>query len=321
MTRTAVLAIGDYPEMDSAPMWQDYAARFVPDSAEIAGLERDCRAGIRAVAFMGHSPFGADEMSKLANLGLISNYGVGYDAIDIAAASERGIWVTNTPDVLSDDVADLAIAIWLAQSRRLVDAESWLRAGNWRNGEYPLARKASSGRAGVLGLGRIGREIADRLAAFKMDIHYVSRMPRDTPGWTYHDNPVSLARAVDILFIALVGGTETRGLVSADVISALGGKGVLINISRGSTVDEAALLDALEEGEIAGAALDVFRSEPDVDARFLALKNVVLQPHLGSATVETRGEMGRLQRRNIDAFLRGEPLLTPVNKTMARRRA
>ena len=150
-------------------------------------------------------------------------------------------------------------------------------------------------------------------------------MPRDTPGWTYHDNPVSLARAVDILFIALVGGAETRGLVSADVISALGGKGVLINISRGSTVDEAALLDALEEGEIAGAALDVFRSEPDVDARFLALKNVVLQPHLGSATVETRGEMGQkrqgLQRRNIDAFLRGEPLLTPVNKTMARRRA
>ncbi len=176
-----------------------------------------------------------------------------------------------------------------------------------------LNRKVSGGRAGIVGLGRIGREIADRLAAFKMDIHYFARSEKDTPGWTWHADPVALAGAVDYLVIALVGGKETEKFVSAEVIGALGPRGIVINISRGTTVDEAALLDALEQGRIAGAGLDVFLNEPDIDPRFYALDNVVIQPHQGSGTIETRAAMGQLQRDNIAALHAGSDLLTPVN--------
>jgi lactate dehydrogenase-like 2-hydroxyacid dehydrogenase len=189
-----------------------------------------------------------------------------------------------------------------------------VRSGAWgRDGEYPLQRKASGARAGILGLGRIGREIATRLAAFKMEIHYHSRAEKETPGWTFHADKVALARAVDFLVVALVGGPETQGYVSREVIEALGPTGVLINISRGSTIDEGALLDALEAGRLGGAGLDVFLNEPRIDPRFLALGNVVLQPHQGSATQATRAAMGQLQRDNIAAFRAGRPLLTPVN--------
>ena len=162
-------------------------------------------------------------------------------------------------------------------------------------------------------MGRIGRDIADRLAAFKMDIHYHARSEKDTPGWTYHADPVELAKAVDFMFVALVGGPATEKYVSADVIAALGPKGVIVNISRGSVIDEEALLDALESGAIAGAGLDVFVGEPQVNPRFLTLENVVLQPHQGSGTVQTRAAMAQLQRDNVAAQLKGAALLTPVN--------
>jgi lactate dehydrogenase-like 2-hydroxyacid dehydrogenase len=215
--------------------------------------------------------------------------------------------------VLNDDVADLAVALLLAESRRMVAADIWTRAGNWPQGEFPLARKMSGRRIGVLGLGRIGREIADRLAAFKAEIHYFARSEKPTPGWQWHADPVALAAAVDDLVIAVVGGPETAGLVSAEVIAALGPDGILVNISRGSVVDEAALLDALEQGRLRGAGLDVFVNEPRIDPRFLALSNVTLLPHVGSATHETRAAMGALQRQNILALLGDEPLVTPVN--------
>lgn len=314
MTSGKTLAIGAYRENDRAALKDKLGADLLPAPDAIARLPDASRAAVTAVAYTGHKPFGTTEMDLLPKLGLIANYGVGYDAIDVSAASARGIRVTNTPGVLNDDVADLAVAMLLVQGREMIQASEWARSGNWAaKGEYRLNRKMSGGRAGIVGLGRIGREIADRLAGFKMEIHYHSRSQKETPGWTYHADPVSLAAAVDYLFVALVGGPDTAGYVSKDVIGALGPRGILINISRGSTVDEAALLDALESGGIAGAGLDVFLNEPNIDPRFYRLDNVVIQPHQGSGTVETRAAMGELQRDNIAAFHTGRPLLTPVN--------
>ncbi|WP_394155102.1 2-hydroxyacid dehydrogenase [Loktanella salsilacus] len=311
---TQTLAIGRYNPADRAALVDTFGATVVSEPSALDALEADLRAGILAVAYMGHHTFGGAQMDLLPNLQVIANYGVGFDAIDIAAAGARGIKVTNTPDVLNDDVADLAIAMWLMQGRQMRAAESHVRSGDWaKSGPVPLNRKLSGGAAGIMGMGRIGRDIADRLAAFKMDIHYHARSKKATPGWTYHADPAELAKAVDFMFVALVGGPETEKYVSAEVIDALGPQGVIINISRGSVIDEEALLNALESGQIAGAGLDVFVGEPQVNPRFLGLDNVVLQPHQGSATAQTRAAMAQLQRDNIAAHLRGADLLTPVN--------
>ena len=309
-----VIAIGSYNDWDIAPMRDAYALHEIASAAEIARVPEDVRSRTRALAFKGHGPLGGAEMDLLPRLGLIANYGVGYDAIDVAAASTRDVRVTNTPDVLSDCVADLAVGMLIAQAREIVRGSDWVRSGRWaREGAMPLNRKVSGARVGIMGLGRIGREIADRLAALKMKIHYHSRTEKETPGWTFHADPVALAREVDFLVVALVGGGETQGYVSAAVIDALGPDGVIVNIARGSVIDEAAMLDALEAGRLGGAALDVFVGEPDIDPRFLALENVLLQPHQGSATVATRRAMGRLQRDNLAAFFAGTELPTPVN--------
>lgn len=311
---TQTLAIGPFNDVDQAGLTDAFGAAFLSHPSELEGLAEDLRADVTAVAYKGHHGFGAAHMDLLPNLGLVANYGVGYDAIDVAAASARGIKVTNTPDVLNDDVADLAVAMLLMQGREMEHASAWARSGNWASrGEYRLNRKISGGTAGIVGLGRIGREIANRLAAFKMDIHYFARSEKDTPGWTYHADPVSLAKAVDYLVIALVGGAGTEKFVSRAAIDALGPRGIVVNISRGSTVDEEALLDALEQGRIAGAGLDVFLNEPKIDERFYRLPNVVIQPHQGSGTVETRAAMAKLQRDNVAAFHAGQALLTPVN--------
>jgi lactate dehydrogenase-like 2-hydroxyacid dehydrogenase len=311
---TATLVIGPYSDTDTAALDAAFSPVTLASAADLPSLDDATRNAITALAYKGHHAFGAAEMDQLPNLELIANYGVGYDAIDVTAADARGIKVTNTPDVLNDDVADLAVAMLLMQVREMEQASNWARSGNWKSkGEYRLNRKLSGGRAGIVGLGRIGREIADRLAAFKMDLHYYARSEKDTPGWTYHADPVSLAKAVDYLVIAIVGGPDTEKFVSKEVIDALGPRGVVVNISRGTTVDETALLDALEQGRIAGAGLDVFLGEPDIDPRFYALDNVVIQPHQGSGTVETRAAMGQLQRDNIAAFHAGQPLLTAVN--------
>lgn len=203
----------------------------------------------------------------------------------------------------------------IALSRNMAAGHQHVASGAWSEGKpFPLNRKASGRKVGIVGLGRIGREIADRLAAFKMEIHYHARSPKDVPqGWTYHADPVELARASDDLVVALVGGPDTAGYVSAKVLDALGPDGQIVNISRGTTIDEGALLDRLEDGRLRGAALDVFLNEPRVDPRFLALDNVHLQPHQGSGSIETRKAMGQLQRDNVAAFFAGTPLRTPVN--------
>lgn len=311
---TATLAIGPYNPSERPALVKSFNAHVVANPTEALAMDASARREIKAIAYKGHLPFGAAEMDQFPGLGLIANYGVGYDAIDVAAATARKIRVTNTPDVLNDDVADLAVAMWISQGREMRQAEAWVRDGNWATkGDYRLTRKVSGGKVGILGLGRIGRDIATRLAAFKTDIHYFARTEKKTPGWTYHADPLSLAKAVDVLFVALVGGPATQNIVSREVITALGPQGVLINISRGSTVDEEALLAALQRGAIAGAGLDVFMDEPKINPRFLTLDNVVLQPHQGSGTVETRAAMAKLQRDNVAAHLAGAALLTAVN--------
>lgn len=309
-----VLAIGPYAERDVKALREQFGAPHLASLAALGGMTEAERAEVVALAFLGHKGLGPQVMDLLPNLRFITNFGVGFDAIDIPAATARGITVTNTPDVLNDDVADLAVALLIAEQRRMNAAERWMREGHWAKGpEYPIQRKMSGRKVGVLGLGRIGREIADRLAAFKCEIHYFSRSEKQTPGWTWHSDPVALAAAVDDIVVAVVGGPKTEGLVSAEVIAALGPDGVIVNIARGSVIDEEALIDALQNGRLRGAGLDVFRSEPAPDPRILALENATILPHVGSATLETRAAMGELQRRNLRALLDGKPAVTPVN--------
>ncbi|HKO68531.1 MAG TPA: 2-hydroxyacid dehydrogenase, partial [Burkholderiaceae bacterium] len=225
---------------------------------------------------------------------------------------ERSIAVTNTPDVLTDDVADLAIGLMLATARRIAAADRFVRSSQWLQGAFPLTSKMSGKRLGVVGMGRIGQAIARRAAAFDMQIAWHGPSEKKLP-YRFEPNLVELARSVDFLVAACPGGAATRGLISREVMSALGPKGVFINISRGSVVDEAAMVELLVNGQLGGAGLDVFVDEPRAPAALFNLDNVVLQPHQASATDETRGEMAQLVLDNIAAYAAGKPLLTPVN--------
>jgi D-3-phosphoglycerate dehydrogenase len=230
----------------------------------------------------------------------------------LTRAKARGIRVTNTPDVLTEDVADMAFALILASMRRIVEGEAFVRAGAWTKGALPLGKSLNGKRLGIIGFGRIGRAIARRAPAFGMSVGYsdLAKDP-DAPD-AYHADPVSLARTSDILVAATAGGEATRGLVNAAVFEALGPEGLFVNISRGTVVDEAALIAALEANRIGAAALDVFWNEPNIDPLLLGFKNVIVQPHHASGTVEARKAMGKLVRDNLAAHFAGEPLLTPV---------
>ncbi len=271
---------------------------------------------IRAVAASGDSKVNAELIARLPALELISVMGVGYDGVDVAAAKARGVVVTHTPDVLNDDVADLAIGLMLSAARQLPAADRWVRDGSWvAKGPMPLARKMSGARLGIVGMGRIGQAIASRAAAFGMSIAYTARNPRPALAYAYHPSAAALAAVVDFLVLITPGGAATRKLVNAEVLQALGkgrGEGILVNVARGSVVDEAALVDALEQGVIAGAGLDVFEDEPRVPARLLAMPQVVVTPHIGSATGQTRQAMADLAFANLREHFAGRPLPTPV---------
>ncbi len=285
-----------------------------PSTNNVMDISSDVREDIRAFAFKGHAALGVEIMDAFPNLELIANYGVGFDTIDVAHASKKGIKVTNTPDVLTDDVADLAIGMLLSLTRDIVGASDWVRSGTWaKSGAYPLQRTISGKSIGVVGLGRIGRAIADRLQAFNTHIHYFARSEKDTPGWVFHTDLIDMAKKVDILMVAVSGGPQTSGLISKEVIDALGNDGVIVNSARGTTLDEEALIQALQTHQLRGAALDVFNNEPHIDERFSKLSNVLLQPHQSSGTIETRKNMGALQRQNLSAFFAGDPLVTAVN--------
>ena len=266
----------------------------------------------RALATFG--PFGADAklMDALPKLEIISHFGVGYDSVDVGHAKKRGILVTNTPDVLNDCVADTAMSLVLNVMREFPQSEQYLRAGSWKSrGAYPLTTSVHGKTLGILGFGRIGEAIAKRAEAFGMKIRYHNRNRKDT-AHPYDPDPETLAKNSTVLLVATPGGKETEKLVGAELLDAIGPKGYLVNISRGSVIDEAALLRSLKERRIAGAGLDVFDNEPNVNPEFFALPNAVLYPHVASATHETRFAMGMLQVDNLRAHFAGKPVLTRV---------
>lgn len=314
MTRPQILQVGPYPEWDEGPLNEAFAVHRYFDVADKSAFLASVGPSIRAIATRGELGANRAMIEACPSLEVISVYGVGFDAVDLPACRERGIRVTNTPDVLTNDVADLGVAMMLCQSRGMIGAESWVRDGSWAaKGLYPLKRRVWGRRAGVLGLGRIGFEVAKRLKGFDLEIAYSDVAAKDyAPDWEFIADPVALAARSDFLFVTLAASAETRHIVGRDVIAALGPEGMLINISRASNIDEAALLDALENGALGSAALDVFEGEPALNPRFIDLPNVLLQPHHASGTIETRKAMGKLVRDNLSAHFAGQPLLTAV---------
>ena len=267
---------------------------------------------IRALSASGDSVVPVSLIAQLPALEIISVMGVGYDGVDVAAARERGVMVTHTPDVLNDDVADLALGLMLCAARQLPAADRFVREGRWPAGAMPLARKLSGARLGLVGIGRIGQAIAQRAAAFGMAIAYTARHARADLPYRHFATAAALAAESDYLVVITPGGAATRGLIDAAVLRALGPQGILVNIARGSVVDETALIEALEQGVIAGAALDVFAREPDVPERLRALPQVVLTPHIGSATGATRQAMADLAFANLREHFAGRRPPTPV---------
>ncbi len=312
MSQPEVLQIGAYPPADEALLKQHFTLHRYFEADDQAAYLATHGAQIRAIATRGDLAVPAELIAALPALEIISVYGVGYDGVAVDACRARNIRLSNTPDVLTGDVADFAVAMLLGLSRQLVQGDHWTRSGQWQQAPLPLTHRVHGKRAGILGLGRIGSAIAKRLAAFDMEIFYSSRSPKDQPNWTYIADPVALAAASDFLFIASAATAETHHVVNREVLAALGPQGMLLNISRAANIDEAALLEALENGVIRSAALDVFEGEPALNPRFQALDNVLLQPHQGSGTFETRQAMGDLVRNNLIAHFAGQALLTPV---------
>ena len=314
MDKPPILQIGPYPQWDQEPLDAAFQVHRYFEATDKAKLLAEVGPSIKAIATRGELGANRGMIEACPNLQLISVYGVGFDAIDLQACRERGIRVTNTPDVLTNDVADLGVAMMLCQSRGMLGAETWVRDGSWaEKGLYPLKRRVWGRRAGVLGLGRIGFEVAKRLKGFDLQIAYSDVEAKSfASDMKFVADPVELARQSDFLFVTLAASAATRHIVGREVIEALGPEGMLINISRASNIDEEALLEALETGKLGSAALDVFEGEPKLNPRFLALDNVLLQPHHASGTIETRKAMGQLVRDNLTAHFAGLPLPTPV---------
>jgi lactate dehydrogenase-like 2-hydroxyacid dehydrogenase len=270
----------------------------------------------RFIAAGSHASVDGELMDRLPKLEIVANFGVGYDTIDAKEAGRRGIVVTNTPDVLNEEVADTAMALLLATVREVPQAERHVRAGKWLSGPYPLSRATLRGRTlGIVGLGRIGKAIARRAEAFGLAIAYTGRTRQADVTYSFHPSVLALAQAVDTLLLIVPGGEATRNLVDAAVLRALGPDGILINMARGSVVDEAALIAALGDGTILSAGLDVFADEPRVPRALLAMENVVLLPHIGSASQHTREAMGQLLVDNLVSWRDRREPITPVAET------
>ena len=279
---------------ESEPQWQALAPHIV------------------GLAGGGESVIPGALLAQLPALKVVSIFGVGYDGVDVATALARGVPVTHTPGVLTDDVADLALGLVLSVARQIPLADQHVRQGRWPQGALPLGRKVSGARMGIVGLGRIGQAIARRALAFGMSVAYTARSEKKDSGFAFYPSAVALAAQVDFLVVITPGGAGTRHLINAEVLQALGPQGYLVNVARGSVVDEAALVQALADGTIAGAALDVYADEPHVPPALWAMKQVVLTPHMASATHQTRQAMADLALANMRAGTAGQPLLTPV---------
>ncbi len=270
---------------------------------------------IRGIAAGGHAPVTEAVLARLPALEIVASFGVGYDHVDAAAAGRRGVVVTNTPDVLTDEVADLAVGLLVATVRQLPQADRYLRQGRWLERPYPLTATLRGRRVGIVGFGRIGKAIARRLEAFGLEVSYHGRREQEGVANRYFGDLVAMARVVDVLVVVTPGGPETHHLVNAPVLEALGPDGILINVARGTVVDEAALVRALRDRVILSAGLDVFEDEPRVPPELVAMDHVVLLPHVGSASVHTRNAMGQLVVDNLVAWFEGKGPLTPVAET------
>ena len=283
-----------------------------------AALLRKIGPEVRAICTGSHTGVRTDEamMALCPGLKIIGNFGVGYDTIDVAAAARRGIVITNTPDVLTEEVADTTLGLLLATVREFYDAEKWLRDGRWpKETEFRLTASLRDRSVGIAGFGRIGKAVARRLEAFGLKVSYFGRKPQAGVSNRYYNDLIAMARDIDTLILVIPGGPTTANLVNAAVLEALGPRGILINMARGSVVDEAALIAALEARKILRAGLDVYVGEPNINPAFLELDNVTLLPHVGSASIYTRSAMGQLVVDNLVAFAEGRPPTTPVAET------
>lgn len=311
MDLTPVLILAPLPDFLLEPLRAAHRCHDYFHATDKEALLAEVGGQIRAVVMAGGSVAPVALLERLPNLEIISVFGVGYDGVPVDWCREHAIRVTNTPDVLTEDVADTASALVLMASRNLIAANRFLHAGAWLKGPFPLAHAVRGKLAGIVGLGRIGKAIAKRLEAHGMRIAYHGRTRQDVT-WDYHESLIELAKASDFLVVACPGGGATKHLINAAVLQALGADGTLINIARGSVVDETALIEALRSGTIRAAGLDVFEDEPRVPEALLHCENAVLLPHLGSGTHETRRAMAALVVDNLAAHARGKPLLTPV---------
>jgi len=305
--KPGLLQIGSFPPEVQAQIDAGF------DRIDIQDFERDpSRAGdIRAIVTRSNLEVPAALVERLPTLEIIATNGVGYDLIPLALAARRGIAVSNTPDVLNAAVAELCIGSLLALLRQLPQADRYVREGRWAGASFPLTSSLAGKHVGIVGLGRIGKDIARRLEPFGVALAYHGRSDQQL-AWRFEADLAALARDADILIVAAPGGAETARMIDARVLEALGPRGILVNVARGSLVDEEALLAALAEQRIAGAALDVFDREPDIDARFFGLENVLLMPHMGSATQETRAAMAQLMLDNLRSWFGSGRVLTPV---------
>ncbi|MBW6396446.1 2-hydroxyacid dehydrogenase [Roseomonas sp. HJA6] len=312
MDKPGLLVVGVLPDWDLVALAERFSLHLLYEAPNREDFLAQHGPAIRAIATKGELGADAAMMDACPQARIIACYGVGVDAIDLAAAKARGIAVTNTPDVLTEDVADMAFALLLATARAIPEGDAYVRSGTWaQKGPMRLATRVWGKKLGIVGLGRIGRAIARRAEGFRMDIAYSGRTKKDVP-YAHYASPAALAPHVDILIVSAAGGAATAGLVDRAAIEALPRGVIFVNVSRGSVVDEAALIEALKSGRIAAAGLDVFHNEPWIDPVFKGFANVVLSPHQASGTVETRKAMGALMRENLDAHFAGRPLPTPV---------
>jgi lactate dehydrogenase-like 2-hydroxyacid dehydrogenase len=308
-----VLQVGGLPQALAEAVTARYDVVVLPTDDGRADFLAAHAGSVRVIIDAGQLPVDDDLMDALPHLGAIVHYGDGHETIDTQAASRRGVGVSNTPDVLTDTVADTAVALMLMTMRRLGAAERYVRAGRWAvDGPYPLARDVTGSRVGILGLGRIGSAIALRLNGFDCAIAYHNRRERVEVSYRYAATPVELAASVDVLVVATSGEKDAPPLVSREVLEALGAGGFLINIARGGLVDQEALIELLVDNRLAGAGLDVVANEPIVPQQLRDLDNVVVLPHVGSATAPTRAAMAALVMRNLDEYLTHETLVSPV---------
>jgi lactate dehydrogenase-like 2-hydroxyacid dehydrogenase len=310
---TTVLQVGEVPPPLAEALTAKYDALVLPLGAGRADFLTEHGASVKAIVDAGQAPVDAELMGALPNLGAIIHYTDGYDTIDIDAARRLGIGVSNTADAVSDSVADTAVGLILMTVRGFGAAERYARAGRWSvDGPYRLTQAVTGSRVGILGLGNIGSAIAHRLTAFNCVIAYHNRHELPGSGYRYAPSAVDLAKSVEVLVVATTAGKDAPPLVSRDVLEALGPEGYLINIARGSVVDEQALVELLAQGRLAGAGLDVVAHEPDVPQQLREMDNVVVLPHVGTATAQARAAMTALTLRNLDEYLTHGTLTTPV---------